>query len=96
MTATPAGPLRSTLIANDRGRAALGPSPGGNSEMAKYDWKRPALLAAGSAALILVFYLLRQHRGHALGYLPYLILAVCPLLHLFHGGHGRGEDSQCP
>ncbi|WP_332773846.1 DUF2933 domain-containing protein [Phenylobacterium sp.] len=64
--------------------------------MAKYDWKRPALLAAGSAALILVFYLLRQHRGHALGYLPYLILAVCPLLHLFHGGHGRGEDSQCP
>lgn len=38
--------------------------------------------------LIIAFYLLREHWGHALGVLPYLLLLACPLLHLFgHGGH---------
>lgn len=38
--------------------------------------------------LIIAFYLLREHWGHALGVLPYLLLLACPLLHLFgHGGN---------
>lgn len=41
---------------------------------------------------IAAFYLLTEHRAHlALGlpYLPFLLLAACPLLHVFgHGGHG--------
>jgi len=32
--------------------------------------------------------LLSEHRLHALGFLPYLLLIACPLLHLMHGGHG--------
>lgn len=42
-----------------------------------------ALLAIGG------FLLLSEHRAHALGILPFLLLLACPLLHLFmHGGHG--------
>lgn len=39
------------------------------------------------------FFLFTEHRAHALGILPYLLLLACPLMHLFmhhgHGGHGR-------
>ena len=43
-------------------------------------------------ALIAAFYLLTEHYAHVLGYLPYLLLLACPLMHLFgHGGHGRHE-----
>ena len=37
-----------------------------------------------------VFYLVREHSDHAVQALPYLILLLCPLMHLFghkHGGH---------
>lgn len=35
------------------------------------------------------FFLLTEHRAHALGILPLLLLLACPLLHWFHrGGHG--------
>lgn len=37
------------------------------------------------------FFLLTEHRAHAFGFLPYLLLLACPLMHLFHhGGHGHG------
>lgn len=39
------------------------------------------------------FFLIAEHRAHVLPYLPWIILAACPLLHMFmhgsHGGHGR-------
>jgi hypothetical protein len=36
------------------------------------------------------FFLFSEHRAHALGWLPWLILLACPLMHLFmHGGHGE-------
>jgi len=39
---------------------------------------------------IALFFLLSEHRIHALGWLPLIFLLACPLLHLFHhGGHGR-------
>jgi len=38
------------------------------------------------------FFLFTEHRAHVLGALPYLILAACPLMHLFHhGGHHHGH-----
>ena len=47
---------------------------------------------------IAAFYLLTEHRAHlawSLPYLPFLILAACPLIHLFaHGGHGGHRHSQ--
>jgi hypothetical protein len=38
---------------------------------------------------IAMFFLWAEHRAHVLGALPYLLLLVCPLMHLFHhrGGH---------
>jgi Protein of unknown function (DUF2933) len=48
-------------------------------------WRNPAGMALVTTALIAVFYLLREHWGHALGLWPYLILLACPLMHLMHG-----------
>ena len=55
-------------------------------------WARPAVLAVATLALILAFYLLREHWGHILGMWPYLILLICPLMHLSHG-HGGHTDN---
>jgi hypothetical protein len=56
-------------------------------------WRRPASLAWAAATLIAVFYLLREHWGHVLGWWPYLLLLLCPLMHLFHG-HGTHPSHQ--
>jgi hypothetical protein len=55
-------------------------------------WRTRTGVAAIGFGLVAAFYLLREHWGHTLGALPYLILLACPLMHLFmHGGHG-GHD----
>lgn len=45
-------------------------------------------------AAVLGFFLLTEHRAHLFGALPYLLVLLCPLMHLFmHGGHGvHGHD----
>lgn len=56
--------------------------------------ERPWQLRVGFWLLLAIaaFYLLTEHRAHlvlGLPYLPFLILAACPLIHVFgHGGHG--------
>lgn len=44
---------------------------------------------------IAAFFLITEHTAHVLGALPYLILLLCPLMHIFmhhgHGGH-RGHE----
>ena len=48
-------------------------------------------------ALIAGYFLITEHRAHVVQYLPFLLLAACPLMHLFHGhgGHGgHGGDSK--
>lgn len=53
-------------------------------------WTSKAGLATIGFLLIGAFLLLSEHRAHALGLLPYLLLLACPLMHLFmHGGHGE-------
>jgi hypothetical protein len=43
-------------------------------------------------ALVLGFFLFTEHRAHLFGLLPYGLVLLCPLMHLFmHGGHG-GHD----
>jgi len=42
---------------------------------------------------IAAFFLVTEHTAHVFGALPYLLLLVCPLLHLFlHGRHGAHGD----
>jgi hypothetical protein len=48
-------------------------------------------------AVVALFFLVTEHRAHLYGWLPYLLLAACPLMHLFHGhgkhgNHGAGEQ----
>ena len=38
--------------------------------------------------IVTAFFLWTEHRAHALGALPYLLVLACPLMHFFH--HGRG------
>lgn len=68
--------------------------------------QRPSRFSAANIALygflaIAAFYLITEHRAHLLGWLPFLIILLCPLLHLFmhgkHGGHGgHGGDPGTP
>lgn len=47
------------------------------------------LAAASLAAASGAAYLLTEHPQHSLPYLPYLLLAACPLMHFFHHGRHR-------
>jgi hypothetical protein len=59
-------------------------------------------LRAGLALLgflaVAAFFLLSEHRAHALGILPYALVLLCLLLHLWHhrghGGNGREMPSR--
>lgn len=45
---------------------------------------------------IALFFLLSEHRIHALSWLPLILLLACPFLHMsMHGGHGGhgGSDN---
>ena len=51
-----------------------------------------ALVVFGAIA---AFFLLAEHRAHLFGWLPYLLLLACPLMHFFmHGGHGGHSHPQ--
>ncbi|MEW5976324.1 MAG: DUF2933 domain-containing protein [Acidobacteriota bacterium] len=42
---------------------------------------------------VVLFFLLTAYRASFFGVLPYLLLLLCPLLHLLrHGKHGGGHD----
>lgn len=46
---------------------------------------------------IAAFFLITEHTAHVFGILPYALLLLCPVLHLFmhreHGGHsGHGDN----
>jgi hypothetical protein len=45
--------------------------------------------------LIAGYFLITEHRAHVIEFLPFVLLAACPLLHLFHrhGGHGGHGDA---
>ena len=54
-------------------------------------------LTVGTCVLlaIIAFFLWTEHRAHLMGALPYLLLLLCPIIHIFmhrrhagpHGGH---------
>lgn len=62
------------------------------SQMRSWLRSRTGLVLIGFLAII-VFFLVTEHRAHLFGFLPFLLLLLCPVLHwLMHGGHGgHGE-----
>ena len=59
--------------------------------------RRPFLATAAGPVLIgflaiAAFFLITEHSAHLFGILPWLLLAACPVMHLFmHHGHGGHE-----
>ena len=52
------------------------------------NWRLPLVFAVFAAFAL--FLLLSENGAQALGLLPFLLLAACPVLHLFmHHGHGH-------
>jgi len=45
--------------------------------------------------LVIGYFLWTEHRAHVIQFLPFLLLASCPLMHLFmHHGHGHGHGQR--
>lgn len=62
----------------------------------RFRWKW--IVALAGFLIVAAFFLLSEHRAHFFGFLPYLLLLLCPFLHFFmhgsHGGHGGGSGNQ--
>ena len=44
---------------------------------------------------VAAYFLITEHRAHLFGILPFLLIAACPLMHLFHhSGHAHGGDEE--
>jgi hypothetical protein len=39
---------------------------------------------------VAAYFLFTEHRAHFISYLPFVLLAACPLMHVFHGHGGHG------
>ena len=60
-------------------------------------WRTPPGIVLCGFLAIAAFFLLTEHTAHVFGALPYLLLAACPLMHIFmHHGHGHhhGDDAE--
>jgi len=68
----------------------------GQEELHHQAGRRGWWVFVGFAAIAALLFF-SEHRAHLLGALPWLLLAACPLMHLFmhggHGGHGHGGGS---
>tara|TARA_R110000787_G_scaffold48040_1_gene115999 strand:+ start:494 stop:733 length:240 start_codon:yes stop_codon:yes gene_type:complete len=55
------------------------------------------LLALASFAAGLAYLLIGEHRIHLLGWAPFLLLLLCPLLHMgMHGSHSATHGADHP
>jgi Protein of unknown function (DUF2933) len=70
-----------------------------NSDTQRSSRSATAIIAGIAFFAIVGFFLLGEHRVHALGLLPWLLLLAllaCPFMHMFmhggHGGHGGHES----
>ncbi|MET3446511.1 DUF2933 domain-containing protein [Ralstonia sp. 1138] len=47
--------------------------------------------------LVVAYFLWTEHQAHVIQFLPFLLLAACPLMHVFmHGGHGHRHHGHPP
>ena len=62
---------------------------------AKTPFRIPLWIGACVMLAIAAFFLWSEHRAHLLGALPYVLLALCPLMHFFmHRGHGKHVEEE--
>ncbi len=57
-------------------------------------WRSPTGIVTLGFLGVAGFFLLTEHTAHVFGVLPWLLIAACPLMHLFmHHGHGHAGNS---
>jgi uncharacterized membrane protein YkvI len=66
-------------------------------------WRIPYWMGACVFLVVAGFFLWEEHRAHLLGALPYVLLLLCPFVHLFmhrghngHGGHHGHSSTRTP
>ena len=60
-------------------------------------WRSKTGIICASFLAIAGFFLITEHTAHVLGALPWLLLAACPVMHLFmHHGHGDQKHQAAP
>lgn len=71
-----------------------GPAPEhGHEPQAGSRWRRRVALAVFAAGA--AYFLLTEHRAHTIQALPWIILLLCPLMHVFmHGGHAAHDTHE--
>lgn len=58
-------------------------------------WRTPSGIVLCGFLGVVGFFLITEHTAHVFGALPYLLLAACPLMHLFmHHGHGHDHGRE--
>jgi hypothetical protein len=63
-------------------------------------WRSRYGIAFLVIATIAGYFLIKEHTAHVAGILPFLLLAACPLMHVFmhrghdHRGHDHSENTQ--
>ena len=69
------------------GRTAVPTAPEPNTE--REPIRIPVWLGLCLFLAIATFFLWEEHKAHILGALPYVLLLLCPIIHMFmHRGHG--------
>jgi hypothetical protein len=50
-------------------------------------------IALTGFGIVAAYFLWTEHRAHVIQVLPWALVALCPLMHLFmHRGHGNGRS----
>lgn len=67
----------------------------GQSDSQDSFWKSSRGIALVMLGLVVAFYLIREHWSHLGQRWPYLLLLLCPAIHLFmHRGHGHKKSKR--
>jgi hypothetical protein len=71
--------------------------PSGGQAAAPGFWRSRAGIAFAVFAVPVAAYLLFNHTAHVFQWLPFGLILLCPLMHIFmHGGHGGGDTTGKP
>ena len=61
-------------------------------------WRPRIRMVLLAFVVIGAFFLIAEHRAHVVPWVPWLLLAACPLMHIFmhHGHRSDDTDSRSP
>jgi hypothetical protein len=89
------------VTASDHPGEAPRTQPAGRRDAPRSWWASPVGIVTLGFLGVAGYFLITEHTAHVLGALPWLLLAACPVMHLFmhhgqHGGHDHSAGSEHP